>query len=43
MYRLHGKEDYFRSVVYKKTGHEYLPGIKAEMLEWFERHLPIKK
>jgi dienelactone hydrolase len=43
VYRLHGKGDAFRSVVYRKTGHEYLPEMKAEMLQWFERHLPPGK
>jgi dienelactone hydrolase len=41
VYRLHGKEDHFRSVLYKNTGHEYLPEMKAEMVEWFEKHLPV--
>jgi len=43
VYRLFGKGENFRSVLYKKTGHEYLPEMKAEMVEWFERHLPVKK
>ena len=43
VYRLHGKEDHFRSVLYKNTGHEYLPEMKAEMVEWFEKHLPVGK
>jgi dienelactone hydrolase len=42
VYRLHGKEDHFRSVLYKNTGHEYLPEMKEEMVRWFEKHLPIK-
>jgi dienelactone hydrolase len=42
IYRLYGKEDCFRSVLYKNTGHEYLPEMKAEMVQWFERHLPTK-
>jgi N-acetyl-gamma-glutamylphosphate reductase len=28
VYRLHGKEDHFRSVLYKNTGHEYLPEMR---------------
>jgi dienelactone hydrolase len=40
VYRLYGKADAFRSVVYKNTGHEYLPEMRTEMLRWFERHLP---
>src|SRR6516164_338886 len=43
VYRLYGKEDNFRSVLYKDTGHEYLPEMKVEMTDWFERHLPVKK
>jgi hypothetical protein len=42
VYRLHGKEDAFRSVIYKDTGHEYLPEMKDEMVRWFEKHLPVK-
>jgi uncharacterized circularly permuted ATP-grasp superfamily protein len=42
-YLLHRKEDCFRSVLYKNTGHEYLPEMKAEMVEWFEKHLPVGK
>jgi hypothetical protein len=37
------KPDHFRSVIYKNTGHEYLPEMKDEMVQWFERHLPVKK
>ena len=40
VYRLFGEPGCFRSVVYEKTGHEYLPEMKAEMLAWFEKHLP---
>jgi dienelactone hydrolase len=43
VYRLHGQEDHFRSVLYKGTGHEYLPEMKEEMARWFERHLPVKR
>jgi hypothetical protein len=43
VYRLHGKPENFRSVIYKGTGHEYLPEMKAEMAEWFGRHLPAGK
>jgi hypothetical protein len=39
VYRLHGKADQFRSIVYKNTGHEYLPEMKDEMAQWFERYL----
>jgi dienelactone hydrolase len=37
VYRLYGKPNNFRSVVYVGTGHEYLPEMKQEMVEWFER------
>lgn len=43
VYRLHGKGENFRSVLYKDTGHEYLPEMKDEMVRWFERHLPVTK
>lgn len=43
LYRLYGKPENFRSVIYKDTGHEYLPEMQAEMAAWFERHLPVKK
>ena len=43
VYRLYGKGENFRSVIYKDTGHEYLPEMKTEMVEWFERHLPVRK
>jgi len=43
VYRLHGKPDHFRSVIYQDTGHEYLPEMKEEMVRWFERHLPVVK
>jgi hypothetical protein len=43
VYRLYGKGDQFRSVIYKDTGHEYLPEMKEEMMKWFDRHLPVSK
>ena len=43
VYRLYGKPENFRSVIYKDTGHEYLPEMKDEMVQWFERHLPVSK
>ncbi len=43
VYRLHGKPENFRSVIYQGTGHEYLPEMKEEMIAWFERHLPVRK
>jgi dienelactone hydrolase len=43
VYRLYDKEDNFRSVIYKGTGHEYLPEMKEEMIQWFDKHLPVKR
>jgi hypothetical protein len=43
VYRLYGKSDHFRSVIYKNTGHEYLPEMKEEMVKWLEQHLPVGK
>jgi dienelactone hydrolase len=43
LYRLYGKPDRFLSVIYKGTGHEYLPEMKVEMLAWFDRYLPVAK
>jgi dienelactone hydrolase len=43
VYKLYGREANFRSVLYKNTGHEYLPEMKEEMIAWFEKHLPVKK
>jgi len=41
VYRLYGRPENFRSVVYEKTGHEYLPEMRGRMIAWFERHLPV--
>ena len=43
LYRLYGKEADFRSVIYKNTGHEYLPEDEAQSIQWFERHVPVKR
>ena len=40
VYRLYGKPEAFRSVLYKNTGHEYLPEMRSEMIEWFKKALP---
>jgi dienelactone hydrolase len=37
IYRLYDQEENFRSVVYVGAGHEYLPEMKVEMSQWFER------
>jgi len=42
VYRLYGKEDNFRSIIYRDTGHEYLPEMRVEMAAWFERHVPVQ-
>ena len=41
VYDLYGKPENFRSVLYKNTGHEYLPEMREEMLHWFQRTLPV--
>jgi dienelactone hydrolase len=43
VYGLYGQSAKFRSVVYRDTGHEYLPEMKAEMLAWFEKYLPVTR
>jgi dienelactone hydrolase len=43
VYGLYARGDHFRSIVYKNTGHEYLPEMKEEMARWFEHHLPATK
>lgn len=42
VYRLYDQGKSFRSIVYEKTGHEYLPEMREEMVRWFEKTLPIK-
>lgn len=42
MYELHDVPEHFRSVLYSNTGHEYLPEMKEEMLDWFATHLPVQ-
>ncbi|MDO8544774.1 MAG: alpha/beta hydrolase family protein [Opitutaceae bacterium] len=42
IYRLYGQPENFRSVVWKNTGHEYLPVMRERMIAWFEKHLPVK-
>ena len=43
MYQLYGKPENFRSVLYKDTGHVWLPEMREEMVEWFKRHLPAAR
>jgi dienelactone hydrolase len=42
LYRLYGQPDNFHSVVWRNTGHEYLPEMRDRMVAWFEAHLPVK-
>jgi cephalosporin-C deacetylase-like acetyl esterase len=43
IYRLYDKESNFKSIVYEKTGHEYLPEMREQVVAWFEKTLPVKK
>lgn len=43
VYRLYDKSSNFRSIVYEKTGHEYLPEMREEAVRWFEKTLPVKR
>jgi len=38
-YKLHGRPEAFRSVIYPETGHVYNDDMKARMVEWFDRFL----
>ena len=40
VYRMYGKPEHFQSVVYRDTGHIYLPDMKRRMLAWFLKYLP---
>lgn len=42
IYKMYGKPDDFLSVLYKNTGHEYLPDMRHRMVDWFAKHLPIR-
>ena len=39
LYKLYGKEDNFRGVVYPKVGHEYTPAMWDETLRWLKKRL----
>jgi dienelactone hydrolase len=39
VYRLYGKPDSFKGVLYPGVGHVYTPEMWKEMLEWFNGHL----
>ncbi|MBI2808320.1 MAG: dienelactone hydrolase family protein [Planctomycetes bacterium] len=43
VYRLYDQPKNFHSIVYEKTGHEYLPEMREQMVRWFERTLPVRK
>ncbi len=43
VYRLYDRGSSFRSIVYEKTGHEYLPEMRQEMANWFEKTLPVRR
>lgn len=39
VYNLYDKTNLFHSVVYRNTGHEYLPEMQNRMADWFDQHL----
>jgi dienelactone hydrolase len=39
VYKVHGRPEAFRSVIYPETGHVYNDDMKRRMLEWFDRFL----
>jgi dienelactone hydrolase len=39
LYKLYGKAENFRGLVYKGVGHEYTPEMWNETLKWLEKHL----
>ncbi|MCL5096970.1 MAG: dienelactone hydrolase family protein [Candidatus Omnitrophica bacterium] len=39
VYKLYGKEDNFRSILYPGVGHAYLPDMWSRMLDWMDAHL----
>ncbi len=43
VYRLYDQPENFQSVLYRNTGHEYLPDMRLRMVKWFEKHLPAKR
>ena len=42
VYALHNEPAKFQSILYRNTGHEYLPEMRREMVAWFEKHLEAK-
>jgi hypothetical protein len=39
VYSLYNKNDNFRSIIYKNTGHVFTDEMKTEMLDWFNKKL----
>ena len=39
VYSLYKKNDHFKSIVYKNTGHVYTDDMKSEMVKWFDIYL----
>jgi hypothetical protein len=39
LYKLYGKPDNFRGVVYPGVAHAYTPGMWAETLAWLKKNL----
>lgn len=39
VYSLYKQSEYFKSIIYKNTGHVYTDEMKMEMLDWFNRYL----
>jgi dienelactone hydrolase len=39
VYSLYKKNDNFKSIIYKNTGHVYTDEMKMEMIDWFNKHL----
>jgi len=39
LYRLYGKSDKFRGIIYKGLGHQYTPEMWQETLKWLKEHV----
>ncbi|MHC4439086.1 MAG: alpha/beta hydrolase family protein [Planctomycetota bacterium] len=39
LYKLYGKPENFRGLIYNRIGHEYTPEMWQETLNWLEKHL----
>ncbi len=40
VYQMYEQPGHFQSVVYRNTGHVYLPDMKRRMVSWFTKHMP---